>query len=74
MQTKGFIKTITVALILICAFYLSFTFVSNHYQNAGEQKAMAAAGIKTPDTANEVYKTVLNKYTDSIATEKVYLG
>ena len=74
MQTKGFIKTITVALILICAFYLSFTFVSNHYQNAGEQKAMAAAGIKTPDTANEVYKTVLNEYMDSIAKEKVYLG
>ncbi len=74
MQTKGFIKTITVALILICAFYLSFTFVSNHYQNVGEQKAMAAAGIKTPDTANEVYKTVLNEYMDSIAKEKVYLG
>jgi SecD/SecF fusion protein len=74
MQTKGFIKTITVALILICAFYLSFTFVSNHYQNAGEQKAMTAAGIKTPDTANEVYKTVLNEYMDSIAKEKVYLG
>ena len=32
MQTKGFIRVITIALILICAFYLSFTFVSNHYQ------------------------------------------
>ena len=36
MQTKGFIKVITVALILICAFYLSFSFVANHYETKGE--------------------------------------
>ena len=48
MQQKGFIKVITYALILICAFYLSFTFVSNHYQNIAEKKALAAAGLKAP--------------------------
>jgi len=74
MQTKGFIKVITIALILICAFYLSFTFVSTHYQNKAEQKAMAVAGINTPDMANEKYKTALNEYLDSIGKEKVYLG
>ena len=63
MQTKGFIRVITIALILICAFYLSFTFVSNHYQGVAEKKALAAAGIKTPDTSNDKYRTALNTYT-----------
>ena len=66
MQTKGFIKVITFALILICAFYLSFTFVSNHYQNLAEKKALAAAGITTPDTSNEKYRAALNEYMDSL--------
>lgn len=74
MQTKGFIKVITFALILICAFYLSFTFVSNHYQNVAEQKALAAAGIKTPDTSNEKYRGALTEYMDSLSKETVYLN
>ena len=74
MQTKGFIRVLTYALILICLFYLSFTVVSNHYQDKAEQKALAAAGIKSVDTSNEVYKTALNEYLDSLANEKVYLG
>ena len=74
MQTKGFIRVLTVALFLICLFYLSFTLVSNHYQNKAEQKALAAAGIKSPDTSNDTYKTVLNEYLDSIANKKVWLG
>ena len=74
MQTKGFIRVITIALILICAFYLSFTFVSNHYQGIAEQKALKAAGIKSPDTSNDTYRTALNNYLDSIGKEKVYLG
>ena len=74
MQTKGFIRVITIALILICAFYLSFTFVSNHYQGIAEQKALKVAGIKSPDTSNDTYRTALNNYLDSIGKEKVYLG
>ncbi len=74
MQTKGFIRVLTYALILICLFYLSFTVVSTHYQNKAEQKALAAAGIKSADTSNEKYKTALNEYLDSLANEKVYLG
>ncbi|MBR5686297.1 MAG: protein translocase subunit SecDF, partial [Muribaculaceae bacterium] len=72
MQTKGFIRILTYALLLICAFYLSFTFVSNHYQNKAEQKALAAAGIKSADTSNKTYLTALNAYLDSIAQKKVY--
>ena len=74
MQTKGFIKVITFALILICAFYLSFTFVSNHYQNLAEKKALAAAGITTPDTSNEKYRAALNEYMDSLGKETVFLN
>lgn len=74
MQTKGFIRVLTIALLLICAFYLSFTFVSNHYQNVAEKKALAAAGITSADTSNEKYKTALNEYLDSLANKKVYLG
>ena len=74
MQTKGFIRVLTIALLLICAFYLSFTFVSNHYQNMAEKKALAAAGIKSADTSNAIYKATLNECLDSLANEKVYLG
>lgn len=72
MQTKGFIKVITFALIAICAFYLSFTFVSNSRQNDAEEYALKVAGIKTPDTSNEKYRTALNEYLDSLSKEKVY--
>jgi len=72
MQTKGFIRILTYALLVICAFYLGFTFVSNHYQNLAEKKALAVAKISKPDTSNDVYKTALNEYLDSIAQKKVY--
>ncbi len=74
MQTKGFIRVITILLILICAFYLSFSFVTYHYNSIAEQKALAAAGIKTADTSNDKYRTAYNEYIDSIAKQKVYLG
>ncbi len=74
MQTKGFIRVITCLLVLICAFYLSFTFVSNKYQNDAERAALKKAGLTAPDTANETYRNALNSYLDSLANEKVYLG
>ena len=33
MQNKGLVKTIAVALVLICCFYLSFGFVTKHYND-----------------------------------------
>lgn len=39
MQNKGFVKTIAVLLTLVCAFYLSFTFVTNHHDKKAAQYA-----------------------------------
>lgn len=58
MQNKGFIKVIAVLLTLICVYYLSFSFVTQHY----EDKA-AAMG----EEAGQMYL-------DSIKNEKVWLG
>ena len=45
MQSKGFIKVLTVALILVCAFYLSFSFVTSHYEGIAADYAKAKALI-----------------------------
>ena len=39
MQNKGFVKTIAVLLTLVCAFYLSFTFVTSHHEKKAAQYA-----------------------------------
>ena len=61
MQIKGFIKVIASALILVCLFYLSFSFVTKHY--ADEAKAYAKGDIH-----QEL------KYLDSLSATKVWLG
>ena len=38
MQNKGIVKFIAVVLILVCCFYLSFSFVTRHYE--GKAAAM----------------------------------
>jgi len=58
MQNKGIVKFIALLLILVCCFYLSFSFVTRHY----ESKA-AAMGEEAGA-----------EYLDSINNEKVYLG
>ena len=58
MQNKGIVKFIAVLLILVCCFYLSFSFVTRHY----ESKA-AAMGEEAGQ-----------EYLDSINNEKVYMG
>ncbi len=39
MQNKGFVKTIAVLLTVVCAFYLSFTFVTSHHEKKAKQYA-----------------------------------
>lgn len=72
MQNKGFISTIAVLLVLICGFYISFSFVTSHYEKLANEYATKAAG--TSDVTNDVYKQSLKQYNDSIDKEKVYLG
>lgn len=72
MQSKGFIKVLTVALILVCAFYLSFSFVTRHYEGIASEFAKSKA--QTEDVSNDTYKTYYKQYVDSLAKEKVYLG
>lgn len=72
MQSKGFIRVLTVLLVLVCAFYLSFSFVTSHYEGIAAEYASSQA--KTDDASDATYKTYYNAYLDSIAKEKVYLG
>ncbi|MDE6018414.1 MAG: protein translocase subunit SecD [Muribaculaceae bacterium] len=72
MQNKGFISTIAVLLVLICGFYISFSFVTSHYEKLANEYATKVAG--TSDVTNDVYKQSLKQYNDSIDKEKVYLG
>ena len=58
MQNKGFVTFITASLALICAFYLSFSFITNHYDSRAEKMGDAAG----------------KAYLDSMANEKVFLG
>ena len=39
MQNKGFVKVIAVLLTVVCAFYLSFTFVTSHHEKKAAQYA-----------------------------------
>ena len=48
MQNKGLVKTIAVALVLICCFYLSFGFVTKYYTDKAE--AMGEAGKEYLDS------------------------
>ena len=72
MQNKGFISTIAVLLVLICGFYISFSFVTSHYEKKAEEYAALMSG--TTDVTNDVYKQNLKQFNDSIDKEKVYLG
>ena len=72
MQSKGFIKVLAIGLLLVCAFYLSFTFVTSHHE--GKAAEYAAMMAKTDDVADDTYKIFYNAYLDSIEKEKVYLG
>lgn len=42
MQNKGFVKFIAICLTLICLFYLSFSFVTRHYEQKAEAMGEAA--------------------------------
>jgi SecD/SecF fusion protein len=74
MQTKGFIVTIATALVLICIFYLSFSFVTSHYEGEAQATALKAAKIASPDMSNDTYRKAYNNYISGIEKKKVWLG
>ncbi len=61
MQNKGLVRILAVCLALVCAFYLSFSLVTSHYDKKAKEYA---AG----DDAKEYL------YLDSIAAKKVWFG
>ena len=73
MQTKGFIKLITGFLVLICVFYMSFTFVANHYEDQAVEIAKKANNGKI-DHSSKKYNDAYNGYIDSLSKETVWLG
>lgn len=76
MQSKGTLGSvvsgiIAIFLVLVCLFYLSFSVVTNHYENKAEEQASLIAG---GDTNSEAYQKAYKNYIDSIGKEEVYLG
>ncbi len=72
MQNKGFISTIAILLVLICGFYISFSFVTRHYEQKAREYAVKMSN--TTDETNDAYKKSLKQFNDSIDKEKVYLN
>ena len=61
MQNKGLVRLLALCLALVCAFYLSFSLVTSHYDKKAKEYA---AG----DAVKEY------QYLDSIAAKKVWFG
>ena len=60
MQNKGFVKVFAVLLTLVCLFYLSFSVVTNHFENKAEQLAQTEG------------QEAADRYLDSLLNNKVY--
>ena len=60
MQNKGFVKVFAILLTLVCLFYLSFSVVTNHFENKVEQLAQTEG------------QEAADHYLDSLLNNKVY--
>ena len=60
MQNKGIVKFIAVALILVCCFYLSFSFVTRYHENKAE-----AIGAAQGEKAKA-------EYLDSVSSKNIW--
>lgn len=61
MQNKGLVRFLAVCLALVCAFYLSFSFVTSHYNKKAAEYANGDKNLEY-------------QYLDSVAAQKVWLG
>ncbi len=76
MQSKGTLGSvvagvIAIFLVLVCLFYLSFTLVTNHYEDKAEAYALTASN---GDTKADAYREAKKMFMDSIGKEKVFMG
>ena len=75
MQSKGHLGSIVsgviaVFLVIVCLFYLSFTFVSSKHESAAQEYALTVSGDNDDAAYNQAYK----HYMDSLSEKPVYLG
>ncbi len=76
MQRKGTLGSvvagiIAIFLVLVCLFYLSFSLVTNHYENKAEAYALAASN---GDAKSDTFRESRKHFMDSIAKEPVFMG
>ena len=63
---------LAIFLVLICLFYLSFTYVSNSHEDKAVEYAVKKSGDKNQSSQN--YRDAYKFYFDSIANKPVWLG
>ena len=86
MQNKGLVRFLVVCLVLVCAFYLSFSFVTRRYDRKarefGQEQARIEAEALGDSIAPEVKQAFADSvakikeayFLDSLAAEKIWLG
>ena len=81
MQSKGKLGSIlagiiAVLLVLVCAFYLSFTFVNSNYEDKAVQYAKSRADEAKAQglPVDSVYNVAYKYYNDNLADSTIYLG
>lgn len=77
MQSKGTLGSIVsgviaIFLVIVCVFYLSFSIVTNHYENKADEHALTIAGDAGENS--DLFKNARKSYMDSIAKTPVWLG
>ena len=77
MQNKGTLGSviagvIAIFLVIVCLFYLSFSFASRHFEGKAADYAVKVAGEAgvNSDQYNKAYKN----YVDSLGKQPYYLG
>ncbi len=63
---------LAIFLVIICLFYISFTLVTNHWENKAKDYAVAVSG--DANAVSDSYTKAYKHYIDSISGETVWLG
>ena len=69
MQLKGLVRFFAIALIIICLYQLSFTWMVHSHENSMEEKAAAwvKARFQSPEVKFSGNKALQDAYRDSLA-------